>query len=195
MSHGARPDTSHYYVPHPAPGRSWDRFAVLPHARAACLLNDWAGAMGAAFRATLHRLHVLRLVRFRHRRKPARHLQHAGRQLVPHGNDVVHLLRSDVLRAFFGALFYARSSRCRGWAAKASRSLPRSSCGRTTAQAGRPTVRATSAVAPMAPSRWYRRSACRRINTADPAHQRPDRDHCAPCARAATRRAEVLAGR
>ena len=43
-------------------------------------------------------LHVLRLVLHRHRRKPARHLQPGRRSLLPHGHDVVHLLRGHVLR-------------------------------------------------------------------------------------------------
>ena len=49
-------------------------------------------------RARDGRVHVLRLVRHGHRREPGRAVQRGRGPLVPHGNDVVHLLRGDVLR-------------------------------------------------------------------------------------------------
>jgi len=61
---------------------------------------------------------VLRLVLDRHRREPARRLQPAGGPLVPHGDDVVHLLRGDVLRASSARCSMRACCRCRGSAAR-----------------------------------------------------------------------------
>ncbi len=83
-------------------------------------LNDWLGPEVFALGPGAAGGHVHRLVPHRHRREPAGHLQPARRPLVPHGDDVVHLLRGHVLRRLLRrAVLRAHSCRCRGSAARA----------------------------------------------------------------------------
>ena len=99
MAHAHAHAGEKYYVPHTSqwPIIGSAAFFTLMLG-AVALLNDWAAGLGLAAGLRAGGVHVHRLVRHRHRREPAGHLRPRRRPLVPHGNDVVHLLRGDVLR-------------------------------------------------------------------------------------------------
>ena len=95
-AHGA----GKYYIPH---GSKW------PAVGAAALFITMLGTaavLNGVERGTVDRLprprrrglHVLRLVRHGHQRERGRPLQRRRGSLVPHGHELVHLLRGDVLR-------------------------------------------------------------------------------------------------
>ena len=115
---------------------------------------------GLGFVAPVHAL--LPLVRRGDPREPGRALQRAGRPLVPHGHDVVHLLRGHVLRRFLRRAVLraaalravARRRGCQG--------SDVTTMARTSRPAGRATARATSARATTAATRSSPPSACRR---------------------------------
>ena len=93
-------DESQYYIPHGSRLPFFGSIAlfILMAGAAATLNGAVGGLLGARARpaAPLHA--VLPLVRRGHPREPGRPLQRTGRPLVPHGDDVVHLLRGHVLR-------------------------------------------------------------------------------------------------
>ena len=96
----------------------------------------------------------------------ARHLQRAGRPLVPHGDDVVHLLRGDVLRRVLRrAVLRAPAVGAVAGRRRRRRSSPTCSCGRTSSAPGRPTARRSRSAATALRDHSGAR-ACRRSNTA-----------------------------
>ena len=81
-----------YYIPH---GSKWPIVGSVALFTTMVGVSSWLNGVHVGpwvFYAGLRDggVHVLRLVRHRHRREPGRALQRRRRPLVPHGNDVVH---------------------------------------------------------------------------------------------------------
>ena len=93
-------DESQYYIPHGSRLPFFGSIALfILMAGAAATLNGAAAGSWVLGLGLLRALHaVLPLVRRGDPREPGRPLQRAGGPLVPHGDDVVHLLRGHVLR-------------------------------------------------------------------------------------------------
>ena len=148
---GAKP---YYYVPQPSHWPITGSIALLlMGSGAAFWFNGYAPGpwmVAAGFCVLL--VHAVRLVRHRDRRVRASPLQQEGRPLVPLGDELVHLLRGDVLRRVLRrAVLHPQPV---GTGSRQHRR--RSSCGPTTRRSGRPTGRTRRAS-----SRRWRRWASR----------------------------------